>query len=188
MPSMAVCFAAVMRAKSSGMFCAGVYVAEHDAKREISQSFQCSSFRDVVRFESHISASNAASPRSRSHSPVFRAWNAEIVPLSGDTIRIKVDVDASMGQIMNRMAKVAGSKEGRRIERFGRLVLMGTETIESFDCWHAFTRVMLTAQVRALYDRDHVVRFQLVLDHQVHVAITATSKRIPEALGRLYKR
>mgnify|MGYP005700343883 FL=1 len=113
---------------------------------------------------SPTSASNAASPLSRSHSPVFRAWNAEIVPLWGDTNRIKVDVDASMGQIMNRMAKVAGSKEGRRIERFGRLVLMCTETIESFDCWHAFTRVMLTKQVRAMYELDQMVRFQLVLD------------------------
>ena len=99
----------------------------------------------------------------------LRAWNAEIVPLSGDTIRIKVDVDASMGQIMNRMAKVAGSEEGRRIERFGRLVLMGTETIESFDCWHAFTRVMLTKQVRAMYELDPMVRFQLVLDETLNV-------------------
>ena len=113
---------------------------------------------------SPTSASNAASPRSRSRSPVFRDWNVEILPLSGVPIRINVDVDASMGQIMNRMAKVAGSKEGRRIERFGRLVLMGTETIESFDCWHAFTRVMLTKQVRAMYELDQTVRSQLVLD------------------------
>ena len=113
---------------------------------------------------SPTSASNAASPRSRSRSPVFRDWNVEILPLSGDPIRINVDVDASMGQIMKRMSKVAGSKEGRRIERFGRLVLMGAETIESFDRWHAFTRVMQTAQVRAMYKLDQMVRFQLVLE------------------------
>ena len=113
---------------------------------------------------SPTSASNAASPRSRSHSLVFRAWNAEIVPLSGDTIRIKVDVDASMGQIMSRVAKAVGSEEGRRIESIGRLVLLGTETIESFSCWDAYTRVMQTAQVRAMYELDQMVRFQLVLD------------------------
>ena len=107
--------------------------------------------------------------RSRSRSPALRDWNVEIVPMSGDPIRINVDVDASMGQIMNRMAKVAGSKEGRRIERFGRLVLMGTETTELFDCWHAFTRVMLTKQVRAMYELDPMVRFQLVLDETLNV-------------------
>ena len=117
---------------------------------------------------SPTSASNAANSRSRSHSPVSRAWNAEIVPRSGDTIRIKVDVDASMGQIMHRMEKVVGSKEGRRLERIGRLVLLGTETIESFDCWHAFTRAMQTKQARAVYGLDQIVRFQLVIDETLN--------------------
>ena len=106
--------------------------------------------------------------RSRSRSPVLRDWNVEIVPMSGDPIRINVDVDASMGQIMGSVAKVVGSTSGRRLERFGRLVLMGTETIESFDCWHAFTRVMLTKQVRAMYELDPMVRFQLVLDETLN--------------------
>ena len=79
-----------------------------------------------------------------------------------------------MGQIMNRMAKVVGSTSGRRLERFGRLVLMGTETIESFDCWHAFTRVMQTAQARAMYELDPMVRFQLVLDETRDAAIAKT--------------
>ena len=114
-------------------------MAEHDAKHDISQSFQCSSFRDVVRFESHIG---------------LRCRN--------------VDVDASMGQSMNRMAKVAGSKEGRRIERIGRLVLLGKETIESFECWHAFTRVMQTKQVRAMYELNQLFRFQLVLQETLN--------------------
>ena len=118
---------------------------------------------------SPTSASNAASPRSRSRGPVFRDWNVEILLLSGVSIRINVDVDASMGQIMSRVATAVGSEEGRRIERFGRLVLMGTETIESFDCWHAFTRVMLTKQVRAMYELDPLVRFQLVLDETLNV-------------------
>ena len=118
---------------------------------------------------SPTSASNAASPRSRSRSPVFRDWNVEILPLSGEFIRINVDVDASMGQIMSRVAKVVGFTSGRRLERFGRLVLMGAETIESFDCWHAFTRVMLTKQVRAMYELDPMVRFQLVLDETLNV-------------------
>ena len=74
---------------------------------------------------SPTSASNAASPRSRSRSPVFRDWNVEILPLSGVPIRINVDVDASMGQIMSRVATAVGSEEGRRIERIGRLVLFG---------------------------------------------------------------
>ena len=117
---------------------------------------------------SPTSASSAARPRSRSHSPVFRAWDAEIVPLSGKPIRIKADVDASMGQIMNSVAKVVGSEEGRRIERIGRLVLLGTETIESFGCRHAFMRVMRTKQVRAMYKMDQLVRFQLVLDETLN--------------------
>ena len=82
----------------------------------------------------------------------MRDWDVEIVPMSGDPIRINVDVDASMGQIMGSMAKVVGSTSGRRIERIGRLVFLGTETIESFSCLHAYTRVMQTAQVRAMYD------------------------------------
>ena len=65
---------------------------------------------------------------------------------------------------MGSVAKVVGSKEGRRLERIGRLVLLGTETIESFSCWDAYTRVMQTAQVRAMYELDQMVRFQLVLD------------------------
>ena len=89
--------------------------------------------------------------------------------MSGDPIRINVDVDASMGQIMSRVAKAVGSEEGRRIERIGRLVLLGTETIESFDCWHASRRVMLTKQVRAMYELDPMVRFQLVLDETLNV-------------------
>ena len=113
---------------------------------------------------SPTSASNAASPRSRSRGPVFRDWNVEILPLSGVPIRINVDVDASMGQIMSRVAKAVGSTSGRRFEHIGRLVLLGTETIESFSCWDAYTRVMQTAQVRAMYELDQMVRFQLVLD------------------------
>ena len=106
--------------------------------------------------------------RSRSRSPVLRDWHVEIVPMSGDPIRINVDVDASMGQIMGSVAKVVGSTSGRRLERFGRLVLTGTETIESFDCWHASTRVMQTKQVRAMYELDQMVRFQLVLDETLN--------------------
>ena len=117
---------------------------------------------------SPTSASNAASPRSRSRSPVFRDWNVEILPLSGVPIRINVDVDASMGQIMSRVAKAVGSEEGRRIESIGRLVLLGTETIGSFDCWHAFTRVMQTKQVRAMYELNQLVRFQLVLEETLN--------------------
>ena len=113
-------------------------------------------------------ASDAASPRSRSRSPVFRDYNVEIVPMSGDPIRILVDVDGSMGQIMSRVAKVVGSTEGRRIERIGRLVLLGKETIESFECLHAFTRVMQTKQVRAMYELNQLVRFQLVLQETLN--------------------
>ena len=69
-----------------------------------------------------------------------------------------------MGQIMSRVAKAVGSTSGRRFEHIGRLVLLGTETIESFSCWDAYTRVMQTAQVRAMYELDQMVRFQLVLD------------------------
>ena len=57
-----------------------------------------------------------------------------------------------MGQIMSRVAKAVGSEEGRRIESIGRLVLLGTETIESFSCWDAYTRVILTKQVSAMYE------------------------------------
>ena len=117
---------------------------------------------------SPTSASNAASPRSRSRGPVFRDWNVEILPLSGVPIRINVDVDTSMGQIMGSVAKAVGSTSGRRLERFGRPLLMGTETNESFDCWHAFTRVMQTKQVRAMYELNQLVRFQLVLEETLN--------------------
>ena len=117
---------------------------------------------------SPTSASNAASPRSRSRGPVFPDWNVEILLLSGVSIRINVDVDASMGQIMSRVATAVGSEEGRRIERIGRLVLLGKETIESFECWHAFTRVMQTKQVRAMYELNQLVRFQLVLQETLN--------------------
>ena len=138
----------------------------------MSQSFQCLSFRSrrPVWFPHRLAmASDAASPRSRSHSAVFRDYNVEIVPMSGDPIRILVDVDGSMGQIMSRVAKVVGSTEGRRIERIGCLVLLGTETIERFQCWHAFTRVMQTKSVRAMLDLDQIVRFQLVIDETLDV-------------------
>ena len=133
----------------------------------MSQSFQCLSFRSrrPVWFPHRLAmASDAASPRSRSHSPVLRDYNVEIVTMPGDPIRILVDVDGSMGQIMSRVAKVVGSTEGRRIERLGCLVLLDTETIERFQCWHAFTRVMQTKSVRAMLDLDQIVRFQLVID------------------------
>ena len=133
----------------------------------MSQSFQCLSFRSrrPVWFPHRLAmASDAASPRARSRSPVFRDYNVEIVPRSGDPIRILVDVDGTMGQIMSRVAKVVGSTEGRRIERLGCLVLLGTETIEIFQCWHAFTRVMQTKSVRAMLDLDQIVRFQFVID------------------------
>ena len=113
---------------------------------------------------SATSASNAASPRSRSRSPVFRDWNVEILPLSGVPIRINVDVDASMGQIMSRVAKVVGSTSERRIERFGCLVPLGTKTIEQFHCRHPYTRVMQTKLVRHMLVLDQIARFQLVFD------------------------
>ena len=111
----------------------------------------------------HSAASNAPVLRSRSHSPDFPAWNVELVRLSGAPIRIKVHADGSMGQIMSRVKKEV-KEEGPRIERMGRLVLLGAEEMGSLECCHSYTMVMLTAQVKAMLQRDQVVRFQLLLD------------------------
>ena len=83
--------------------------------------------------------------------------------LSGAPIRIKVHADASMGHIMSRV-KGEVKEEGPRIERTGRLVLLGAEEMESFECCHPYTMVMLAAQVKAMLQRDQVVRSQLLLD------------------------
>ena len=136
-------------------------------------STEVASASSIGRADVHDDASvacNRSGPRARSQSPVFQAWNVEVVLLSGHPIRIKVDDDASMGQIMNRLEKMVGSKEKCRIERMGRLVLLGAEKIESFDCSYAYTRIMLTKHVRAMYDRDRAVHFQLVLDETLDTA------------------
>ena len=127
--------------------------------------------------DSDSAPSDRAVRRARSRSPVCRTWNVELVLLSGVRVRILVDVLASMGEIMDRLRDKVGDDEGRRCERKGRLVLLGpigAEKIESFECRVAGTKVMLAEQVRAMYDRDGAVCFQLLLGETPDAASVET--------------